>query len=319
MQSYPSCSHELMPRAKVIHPAMIKKLPMWLTVLAMNCAIAGTAIGVPPNTPHDVDQSTTTVNVTADPEPKAEGAEAQRREIIHEINERGLTDYTRVLAVATIGLIIVAVAQALLFLWQLIYMRIGLRDAKRAADAARDSALSATESVAISKLAMVAGNRAFVHYNGCRWISHPQDADKRVFWRISARWLNAGNTPTRKLHVFVKHEFLDGPMDPNFQFDATMPAFTTVIAAKGEIYSLVVDIFGEDLVAVKEGKKRLYIWGVARYSDVFPESSGYVTRFCVEARNLSGDPVRVWDDTNNRFDIQFMHCERHNCMDEDCA
>jgi len=284
----------------------------------MNCGVASTT---PTALPRDVDQRTINLNVASNPsDSKVVAAEEQRREIAHESNERGLTDYTRILAGATIGLIVIAVAQALLFLWQLRYMRVGLEDARRSADAARDSAIAASQSVEIAKSAMVAGNRAFVHYYGCIWRSHTLDSDNRVFWRFSVRWMNAGNTPTRRLRSFVKHEFLDAPMDPSYQFSAAIPTHTTtVIAAKGEVFTYVVDLFGDELLLVKQQKKRLYIWGVAQYSDVFPESKEYITHFCVEARNLTGDPATPWDDEKNRFDIQFAHYDRHNCMDEDCS
>jgi hypothetical protein len=61
----------------------------------------------------------------------------------HEVNERDLTLYTEVLADATVVLVAVAILQACLFLWQLGYMRKGLRDAKTAADAAKDTASAA--------------------------------------------------------------------------------------------------------------------------------------------------------------------------------
>jgi hypothetical protein len=80
-------------------------------------------------------------------------------------------------------------------------------------------------------------------------------------------------------------------MDQNFQFVATKPGHITTIAPKGQVSSTVIDLFGVDLAAVKKGEKQLYIWGVAWYSDVFPESPEHITKFCVHARNLTGNPV----------------------------
>lgn len=67
-----------------------------------------------------------------------------------------------------------------------------LSDIATQAKAARDSA-------DIAELSMVAGERAYVHFSGCRWISHGDIHDGHIFWSIRARWINAGNTPTRGL------------------------------------------------------------------------------------------------------------------------
>jgi hypothetical protein len=62
-----------------------------------------------------------------------------------------IADFTRLLAAFTAGLIAVAVAQAGLFLWQLRYMRRGMKDAENAARAANDAATAAKEQVEVAK------------------------------------------------------------------------------------------------------------------------------------------------------------------------
>jgi hypothetical protein len=91
-----------------------------------------------------------------------------------------------------------------------------------------------------------------------------------------------------------------------------------MIAPKGVVESEARDFLGDDLVAVKEGKKHLYVWGIAKYRDVFPGTVGHVTKFCVVATNLAGNPLEPWDGKTNPFDIAFATFYRHNCADEDC-
>ena len=275
----------------------------------------------------------------------SEKSESDIRKEEYEANEkpgldRGLTNYTFWLAVFTAALFAAAFGQVWLFWWQLRLIRDSLDDAKIAAEAARDGALTAKESADIAKLSMVSGDRAYVHFAGCRWISHLKDknavAEKmdqplrcrwvsdrvdrkaQIFWRVRPIWINSGNTPTRKLHVYVHYELLDAPLDADYQFIPTRDEpWPAMIAPKGQIEGASRDFFGDDLVAVKEGRKHLYVWGIARYQDVFPDTVVRVTKFCVVATNLTGDPTKPWDE-KFPFHIAFVIFNRHNCADEDC-
>jgi hypothetical protein len=62
-----------------------------------------------------------------------------------------IADFTRLLAAFTAGLVVVALGQAGLFVWQLRYMRKGMKDAEHAATAANAAALAAQEQVEVAK------------------------------------------------------------------------------------------------------------------------------------------------------------------------
>jgi hypothetical protein len=219
----------------------------------------------------------------------------------------------------TFGLVVIGIGQALLFFIQLRYMRQGMTDAATAANAAKDGAHAARDSADVSKLAMIAGERAYVHYSGCRWISHISRIDGSVFWRIRPLWINAGNTPARKMRVYVHYELLDHVLPPDYPFRPDeVPIHEGMIAAKGLIESSPRDIFGHELRDVIDGKKFLYIWGVIRYSDVFPGTPERITKFCVFATNITGDPMVEWNEATNKFDMAFLGYDRNNCIDEDC-
>jgi hypothetical protein len=107
-------------------------------------------ISAPPVQPNEV-------KIIEAPAPPLETASEKEARLSHEANEQGLTAYTRILAWATGGLVAVAILQAALFFWQLVYMRKGLKDASISADAARDGALAANQSVTIAKQSLIAG------------------------------------------------------------------------------------------------------------------------------------------------------------------
>jgi hypothetical protein len=263
------------------------------------------------------DQNPVAVKVISSQEPKSETPVERESRRLHEVNEKGLTDYTRILADATMGLIVVAILQATLFFRQLVYMRKGLEDARISANAAKDGALAASESARIAKQSMIAGNRAYVHFNGCDWRSHGHFDDDRLYWRIHPKWINTGNTPTRGLNLVVNFAIVDIPIDDDFAFRADRQDLPTIIRAHGEVSSLI-EVSADDLEAVQNNKKYLYIWGIAWYRDVFPESPEHITKFCVVATNLTGNPRLPWDDKTNIFDIKWANYHRHYCTDADC-
>ena len=100
--------------------------------------------------------------VQINPAPKsAEETAAERQEREDKsANEWRLVLWTAILALVTGALVLVAGIQAGLFLVQLRYMREGMTDAAIAANAARNGAIAARDGADISKLSMVAGNRA---------------------------------------------------------------------------------------------------------------------------------------------------------------
>jgi hypothetical protein len=262
-----------------------------------------------------------TIKILPAPDAKEQAEKAERESHEKAIIDKKLAfetqriaDYTDRLAWFTLTLFCAAIGQIALFWVQLRYMRVGTKDTGIAANAAQTSA-------DIARLSMVAGDRAYVHHNGCRWISHRDTRDGNIFWRIRPRWVNSGNTPTRRLDVRIQYELLDKAIDDKYPFfiDPKTVPIPATIPPKGEIESNHFDISGTDLIAVRDGKKYFYVWGVARYRDVFPSTSEHVTKFCVVVMGMTGDPKKAWDTKTNPLDILFRTYDRHNCADEDCG
>jgi hypothetical protein len=227
----------------------------------------------------------------------------------------------------TLGLVGIAGIQLFLFFWQLVLIRESLDDAKIAADAAKESAdaakegsRAARESADTDKFSMIASDRAYVHYAGCRWVSHRQNDESPVFWRIRPRWINGGNTPPHGLRIYTHYELLDAQLPADYSFTPQEhPEVPAMLPPKGDIFGSWRDFTGADLVAVKEGRKFLYIWGTARYYDVFPGTPRRVTKFCNTAALVTGDPTLPWEEKTNNMDLGFITYGPHNCADEDCG
>lgn len=215
-----------------------------------------------------------------------------------------------------LGATVVGVVGGLIGIAILIIQTVATR---RAAIAARDNADAATASGEISRLAMIAGNRAYVHHQEIKMISHYDENKGQIFWRITPRWINSGNTPARNLEIYTSYELGDSLLPDDFPFiiPSDIKRLPMNLAPKGLIGGMSKDIPGREVLAIKEGRKHLYIWGVARYHDVFPNTSPHVTKFCTFSGSVVGDPLVHWSDSN-KVEITFMTHNRHNCTDDDC-
>ena len=144
---------------------------------------------------------------------------------------------------------------------------------------------------------------------------------KRYFWSIHPKWINSGNTPTRKLDINVAYDLRDSPLPDGFTFPlpANPEQIPASISPNLSIESVPYNIFGDDLVAISEGKKHFYIWGVARYHDVFPATPKRITKFCCYIGNITGNPIKGFDKDSNIVEIAFPVYPLHNCSDEECG
>jgi hypothetical protein len=96
------------------------------------------------------------------------------------------------------------------------------------------------------------------------------------------------------------------------------PPQPTIIAPHSKIFARFYNLEATDLAAIQRREKHFYIWGIARYRDVYPGTEGRITKYCVFARTVTGDPLKHWNADTNRVEIVFGFYHRHNCADEDC-
>ena len=180
---------------------------------------------------------------------------------------------------------------------------------------------AAKDAADISRLSMVNGDRAFVSATKFRWLSHLYPQQDRYYWRIHFLWSNSGKTPTRRLRVRAEYVIRDSRLSEDFLFPLHSESLDPqpLISPNGVIGCTAAEISGDDLAAVQDGKKHLYIYGVARYFDVFPGTEEHVTKFCNFAANITGNPRRPYDAQSNPVGIDFAHYHQHNCADDECV
>lgn len=261
------------------------------------------------------------VKILPSPDHEAQAKEDQRRADEHAAAERGLVNATWYLAWFTLTLAIVASGQIALFFVQLRLIRESLDDAKLAATAAKDGAAAAEKSANIAETAMTSSERAFVYLDTFRWVSHLGLSKNRYYWEIVPIWINTGNTPTRRLNIDVCYDLRETPLPDDFSFPDHRAEQTILVMIRprgGTAGSIPYEIWDEDLIAVRDGKKYFYVWGSAEYHDVFENTEKHITRFCAFIREVTGDPTQAWDEKTNPVGIVFKMHDRHNCADEDC-
>lgn len=189
-------------------------------------------------------------------------------------------------------------------------------DARQASDSQRRQMAEAISHSAraadIARTAMIAQNRAYVRYDGCRWFSHPDLTDGSIFWSIHPKWFNSGDTPTRETYVYAHYDLRDDPLPDDYSFSEPQVTLSPIsIGANSGVTSGAWNLEGEDILAIREGKKHFYIWGIARYRDVFDDTPLRETRFCVYIRQVFGDPLKPYSN-GNEVDLRFVNYHRHN-------
>ena len=122
----------------------------------------------------------------------------------------------------------------------------------------------ASRQVKLSRRALVDTDRAFIFPDAglLKAILRATD-DKVQAWKTSVRWKNSGNTPTRYLHMYINKEIRADLLPPDFGFPDYGDGITTqsMIAPKAELESAELEITLEEMEAVSDGKKHLYVWG----------------------------------------------------------
>jgi hypothetical protein len=183
--------------------------------------------------------------------------------------------------------------------------------------------------------------RAFVRFKEFKFtldrIVVTEAAGQKNMWLLGLIWQNDGNTPTRNLRIFtaapviqelpkkpftVKNGgYIDWPfLEPKIKFDEPSEKVRWMPGVLGpkessEFGGTHVDEAFIDAVENINENKIVFIWGVARYSDVFSFTAPHITRFCYRILRINGDPhIRSADLRVSRAD----QCDVGNCTDDEC-
>ena len=165
---------------------------------------------------------------------------------------------------------------------------------------------------------LVATGRAYVMFRGLNLAGAlTSDDPTQSRFRINPVWENVGNTPTRDMQLYTN------PAKPvRMILDMTMPKTPDISQgllgphATGMGGSSYVS--GADLLAIRDGKLRLYVWGWTRYHDVFAGTPQRETRFCLIVNAVQGDP-----NVPGEAALSGVPCgpfgNNYECTDEACS
>ena len=182
-----------------------------------------------------------------------------------------------------------------------------------------------TAQQAILTKEIVISRRAFVFADGIHVNYFFNTTSGEYEWQLRPIWKNSGETPTRGLTIYTDCEIRNSRLPTGFNFNSTkVPPGTGLlgpqsIAAGGAAPQLPSPpITVQDIRDSQSGKKFIYLWGWARYWDVFPGTPQRITRFCwlIDA---TGDPMLFSPAPPQNLLFQNIHHEEGNCADEECG
>jgi hypothetical protein len=135
---------------------------------------------------------------------------------------------------------------------------------------------------------------------------------------FSPVWFNAGSTATKNLRVFFGEpiESVTPIERPDMRIPQETQWIPGMIGPKGSQNGRMRPIAVGKIEQVKDGKLHIYLWGDAYYNDIFPGTTGHVTKFCQEiggvnwASQSSGELAVIG--------IIMIPCMIHNCIDDEC-
>ncbi len=188
---------------------------------------------------------------------------------------------------------------------------------------ARESSKASRDAADVARDAMVAGERAFVFAIGIKAFWTKDNQTDLYHWKFRPQWQNSGDTPTKNMTMYTDCMLLDGELPMGFNFDGRVPFIgKALIPPKILILGGIapaVQISPEDIIQVQAGKKFLYLWGWARYFDVFPETPQHITRFCWGITPV-GDPMTYLPKPGLPDSLYFesYHHNEGNCADDEC-
>jgi hypothetical protein len=173
-----------------------------------------------------------------------------------------------------------------------------------------------------AKDSLVSVQRAFVNFDPTpsitRQLGPIPDADA-YGETFSVRMTNIGNTPTRDMFDSCNAAVFPDKLAPDFAFPdiARNVRIRVVLPPKGSInctHGGYIPAQQIKEVESLEHPKNLYLWGWARYRDIFPGSPAHISKFCFRLSNWNGNSLSPKENGTMVFEL----CPFHNCSDDEC-
>lgn len=188
----------------------------------------------------------------------------------------------------------------------------------------------ATErQVRLTKESLVADKKAFVYATGPAQFWTMDEKTRDYVWHFRAQWQNSGDTPTKNMRMFAECEVRTSPLPEGFDFDRpTIAPGSAFIPPKGSVLGGLVPTPGraaispQDILDAQSNKKFIYMWGWAKYEDVFPGTPQHITRFCWLIMSV-GDPKSFAPGTpapaQGSLGFSSIYHSEGNCADDECG
>lgn len=159
--------------------------------------------------------------------------------------------------------------------------------------------------------------RAYVNLSRFSWQSIRDRQTNVVVYRFTPVWRNSGVTRTRGLRLSSYVVVRNTPLPLGYEFAPPQHDYAPVtLEPGGEVFGDTIDLVGHDLVSTEHGILHIYLWGTAKYLDVFSRQVRE-TRYCRKVVLRTGDPTQHHDDSNNvvSFGVNF-HMEFNGTEDD---
>ncbi|MGD0570897.1 MAG: hypothetical protein ABSA78_21060 [Candidatus Sulfotelmatobacter sp.] len=143
--------------------------------------------------------------------------------------------------------------------------------------------------------------------------------------RVRFRWSNSGSTPTKNMRYHISRKWSQQPLPKDFSFPDIRaiaprtgrlepPIFRAVLGPKGETDATIGPIPDAVMLAMSQGLTHIYVWGWAKYNDVFQDTREHEIQFCYEWAPEKLNLGEGHPETRTTF----YSCETHNCYDDEC-
>jgi hypothetical protein len=170
-----------------------------------------------------------------------------------------------------------------------------------------------------SKDALVSVQRAFIFATGfdAIRIGDPNDPNKVDSVEVSITWENNGTTPTRNMSTHYSYLPSPSPQPDSLFFTDlgnTIPA-PIALGPKAVGHTAPISIPAGTVTEIMNHKTVFYIWGWARYNDIFAKSKRHITRFCTAITGFQGNPLNGSPSAISRPVL--ANCAS-NCYDDEC-
>lgn len=192
---------------------------------------------------------------------KQEAERAEKSKVDEKVafETQRVADYTWYLAGFSLLLVLVAIGQAALFIWQLRYMRRGMEDATTAARATRRSAIAAVAQAKVARDTLVKGQRPYVFVYGIERLMTRNDL-RGLTPFVEYVVANFGQTPAILENIGAGFHEGELPVAP-LRIDDDHPLYAAPILPpnekRGELKELLPEAFiGEDLGIIVDLNKK---------------------------------------------------------------